>query len=102
MTGSSSGAQSCRQQAPGVTLEDQHGVIHVLAVGAVEEAELLLAMSRIVGGVNIEQNLTPLADLVTANLDELLAQPIVGMHQIASRRRVFPATERGLRTEGVA
>src|ERR1700728_1560645 len=102
MTGSRSRAQSSRQQASGVSLEDQHGVIHVLAVSAVEEAELLLAMSRIVGGVNVEQNLTPLADLVAADPDELLAQPIVGAHQIARRRRVFPATERGLRTERIA
>ena len=102
MTGSSSRAQSCRQQASGVALEDQHGVIHVLAVSSVEEAELLLAMSRIVGGVNVEQNLATLADWVAADPDELLAQPIVGVHQIASRRRVFPATERGLGTEHVA
>lgn len=89
MTGNRSRAQSCRQQASGVALEDQHGVIHVLAVGSVEKAELLLAMSRIVGGVKVEQNLAMLADLVAADPAELLAQPIVGVHQIASRRRVF-------------
>ena len=77
-------------------------MIHVLAVSAVEEAELLLAMSRIVGGIDVEQNLATLADLVAADADELLAQPIVGMHQIASARRVFPATERGLGTERLA
>ena len=75
---------------------------HVLAVAAVEEAELLLAMSRIVGGVNVEQNFTPAADLVATQTDEMLAQQIVGVHQIASRRRVLPATERGLGTERVA
>jgi hypothetical protein len=102
MTGGTSRAQSCRQQASGVTLEDEHGVIHVLAVSAVEEAELLLAMSGIVGGVDVEQNLATRADLITANPDELLAQQIVVVCQIASGRRVFPATERGLRTERVA
>jgi hypothetical protein len=37
----------------GVTLEDEHGVVHMLAVSAVENAELLLAMRGIVGGVDI-------------------------------------------------
>ena len=60
-----------------MALEDQHGVIHVLAVGAVEEAELLLAMSGIVGGIDIEQDLAALADLVAAEADELLAQQVV-------------------------
>jgi hypothetical protein len=45
MAGGISRSQARRQQASGVTLEDQHGVIHVLAITAVEEAELLLAMS---------------------------------------------------------
>src|SRR5438270_13481679 len=75
MTGGVSRTQACRQQASGVTLEDQHGVIHVLAVGAVEEAELLLAVGRIVGGVEIEQDLTALADLIAAEAYELLAEP---------------------------
>ena len=49
-----------------MALEDQHGVIHVLAVGAVEKAELLLAVRGIVGGIDIEQDLAALADLVAA------------------------------------
>ena len=47
-----------------MAFEDQHGMIHVLAVGAVEEAELLLAVSGIVGGIEIEQDFTALANLV--------------------------------------
>jgi len=37
-----------------VAFKDQHGVNHMLAVGAVEEAELLLAVGGIVGGIEIE------------------------------------------------
>ena len=51
MTGGVSRPQARRQQTSGVALEDQHRMIHVLAVGAVEEAELLLAVGGIVGGV---------------------------------------------------
>src|SRR6059036_2064967 len=64
MAGGVSRTQPQRQQASGVTFEDQHGVIHVLAVSAVEEAELLLAVGGIVGGIEVEQDLTALADLV--------------------------------------
>src|SRR5438093_6158859 len=65
--------QPQRQQASGVTLEDQHGVIHVLAVSAVEEAELLLAVGGIVGGIEVKQNLAALSDLLAAETDELRA-----------------------------
>ena len=37
-----------------MALEDQHGVVRLLAVSAVEEAELLLAVGGIVGGMQIE------------------------------------------------
>ncbi len=43
-----------------MTLEDQHGVIHMLAVGAIEEAKLLLAMRGIVGGIDIQEDLAAL------------------------------------------
>ncbi len=102
MTGGVSRPQARRQQASGVALEDQHGVIHVLAVSAVEEAELLLAVGGIVGGIEIEQDLAALADLVAAEADELLAQQVVRAHQIAGGRRVLPAAERGLGAERVA
>ena len=74
MTGGISRPQPRRQQASGVALEDQHGVIHMLAVGAVEEAELLLAVRGIVGGIEIEQDLAALANLVATETDELLEQ----------------------------
>ena len=82
--------------------KNQHGVIQVLAVAAVEEAELLLAVGGIVGGIDVEQNLAALADLVTAEADERLAQSVVAVHQIAGGRRVLPATEGGLGAERVA
>jgi len=84
-----------------VTLEDQHGVIHVLAVGAVEEAELLLAVGGIVGGIDVQQDLAALANLLAAKSEELLQQGVVQLHQIASRRRVLPAAEGGLGAERV-
>ena len=72
--------QARRQQASAVTLEDQHGVVHVLAVGTVEKTELLLAVGRIVGGIDIEQNLTALAHLVAAETDEVLDQSVIEVH----------------------
>src|SRR5579863_3362328 len=63
MTGSIARSQSCAQQASRVTLEDEHGVVHMLVVSPVEDAELLLAMRGIVGGVDIQQDLATLADL---------------------------------------
>ena len=74
----------------------------MLAVSAVEEAELLLAVGGIVGGIEIEQDLPALADLVGAEADELLAQPVVEVHQFAGGRHVLPAAERGLRAQRVA
>jgi len=49
----------------------------VLAVGAVEEAELLLAVSGIVGGIEVEQNLAALPNLLAAQTDELLQQRVL-------------------------
>src|SRR5713226_1800802 len=102
MTGGVSRTQPCRQQASGVTLEDQHGVIHMLVVSAVEEAELLLAVGGVVGGIEVEQNLTALAHLVAAETDELLDQSVVEVHQVAGARRVLPAAQGRLGTERVA
>jgi hypothetical protein len=88
-----------RQQTAGVALEDQHRVIHVLAVGAIEEAKLLLAMGRIVGGIQIEQELAVLPDLFATDADKDLQQRVVQAHEIACRRRVLPPAKRGLGTE---
>ncbi len=99
MTGSIARSQPRRQQASGVTLEDEHGVVHVLAVSAIEKAELLLAMRGIVGGIDIQQDLAALADLFSAEANELIEQGIVQAHQIAGGRRILPAAERGLGAE---
>jgi hypothetical protein len=74
----------------------------VLAVGAVEKTELLLAVGGVVGGIEVEQNLTALAHLIAAETDELLDQSVVEVHQVAGARRVLPATEGGLGAERVA
>src|ERR1700693_278934 len=97
MTGGVSRTQPRSQQASGVALEDQHGVIHVLVVGAVEEAELLLAVGGIVGGIDIQQDLTALANLVATETNELLPQQVVQVYQLARGRRVLPAAESRLR-----
>src|SRR5215472_5220236 len=55
------GRKRAASQASRVALEDEYGMIHVLAVGTVEKAELLLAVGGIVGGVEIEQDLPALA-----------------------------------------
>ena len=73
----------------------------MLTVSAVEEAELLLAVGGIVGGVEVEQNLPALADLLAAEADELLADPVVAVHQLAGGRRVLPAAEGGLGAERI-
>jgi hypothetical protein len=85
-----------------MTLEDQHGMVHVLAVGTVEKTELLLPVGGIVGGIKIEQNLTALAHLVATETDELLAPGVAQAYQIAGAGRVFPTAESGLGTEGIA
>jgi hypothetical protein len=79
-----------------MTLKDQQGVIHVLVITAVEETELLLPVRWIVGGINIEQDLSPLANLFSANLHKPIEQSILQAEEIARRWRVLPATERWL------
>jgi hypothetical protein len=66
-------------------------VIHVLVITAVEETELLLAVSGIVGGINIEQDLSPLASLFSADIHKPIEQGILQLEEIARRRRVLPA-----------
>jgi hypothetical protein len=102
MTGGVSWTQAGRQQTTGVTLEDQPRMVHVLSVGTVEETELLLPVSGIIGGVEIEQDLTALADLLAAEANELLAPSVARTDQIASAGRVFPTAERRLRTQSIA
>ena len=77
-------------------------MIQVLAVGSVEEAELLLAVGGIVGGIEVEQDLAALTNLIAAETDELLTPSVIEAHQIAGGRRVLPAAEGGLGTERVS
>ena len=58
----------------------------MLVVASVEDAELLLAMRGIVGGVDIEQDLAALADLLSAEANELIEQGIVQAHPRRLRR----------------
>jgi hypothetical protein len=55
-----------------MALKNQHGVVHVLTEGAVEEGELLLAMRGVVGRIDVQQDLAALADLLTTQTDELI------------------------------
>ncbi len=85
-------------QASGVALEDQHRVIHV-AVGAVVEAELLLAMRGIVSGIDIQEDLAAPVDLLTTETNALNQQCIVQAHQVTDGRRIFPAADSRLGAE---
>src|ERR1700752_2764066 len=76
-------------------------MVHVLVVAAVEETELLLAVRGIVGGIDVQQNLAALADLLATQTDELIEQSLVQAHQVASGGCILPATESWLRAEGI-
>jgi hypothetical protein len=77
MTRRSATTQARRQQTTGVTLKDQRGAIHVLVVTTVEETELLLSVRWIVGGIDIEQDLSPFANLFSADLHKPIEQSIL-------------------------
>src|ERR1700750_3348906 len=102
MTGSSAPTQTGGQQTTGMPLEDQQRVIHVLVVGAIEEAQLLLSVSGIVGGIDIEQDFATLPNLLSAEADESIEGTIVSAYELAARGCVFPATQSGLRTQRLA
>src|SRR6516164_8509871 len=51
MAGSIVGARSDRAQSSAVALENEPGVRYVLALGAIEEPELLTAVDRVVSGI---------------------------------------------------
>src|ERR1700693_2933561 len=102
MTGSRSSTQPGGEQTAGVAFEDQQRVIHVLAVATIEEAQLLLPMSRVVGGVDIEQDLAAFSHLFTTDADEPIQQGILQTDDLASRRRVLPTAERRLRAQSLA
>ena len=91
MTDNPARPQAGGQQTTGVTLKDQQRVIHVLAIATIKEAELLLSVSRIVGGIDIEQDLSPFADLFPANLHKPIQQSILQSEEIARRRASSPS-----------
>jgi hypothetical protein len=102
VTGSSATAQTGGQQTTGMPLEDQQRVIHVLVVGSIEEAQLLLSVGGIVGGIDIEQDFAALPNLLSAEADEGIEAAIVSADELTGRGRVFPATKSGLRTQRLA
>ncbi len=93
MTTDSSWSQAGGEQTTGVSLKDQQGMIHVLAIATIKEAELLLPVSGIIGGIDIQQDLSPFADLFPADLHKPIEQSILQSEEIARRRRVLPAAE---------
>jgi hypothetical protein len=99
VTTDSSWPQAGGEQTTGVSLKDQQRVIHVLAISTIKEAELLLSVSGIVGGIDIQQDLSSLANLFPADFQKPIQQSILQSEQIARRRRVLPAAESWLRSE---
>ena len=59
-------------------------------------------MRGIVGGVDIQQDLAALANLLATEANELIEQGVVQAHQVAGGRRILPAAERGLGAERVS
>src|SRR5437899_11337100 len=84
-TGRRASPQPSGQQAAGVALEDQQRMVHVLVVGPVEEAQLL-----VVGGVDIEQDLAAPPDLLATDLHKPIQQSVVQEDDLPSGGSVFP------------
>ena len=74
-----------------MTLKDQQRMVHVLSVRAVEETELRLAVGRIIGGIDIEQDFPTLPDLSGTGRDKLLAPSVTRAHPNRGRERSFPS-----------
>ena len=97
MTGSSTSAQPSGQQAAGVALEDQQGMIHVLVVGTVEEAELLMTIGGVVGGIHIEEDLFRVVGLVDhRRCTNQSSKASCRQDDLASRGCVLPSAHGGL------
>jgi hypothetical protein len=101
MTRGRATAQTGCQQTAGMPLEDQERVIHVLVVGSIEEAQLLLSVGGIVSGIDIEQDFAALLNLLSAEAYEGVEPAVVRADDLAGRGRVFPATESLLGTQGL-
>jgi hypothetical protein len=74
-------------------------MVHVLAVGAVKEAELLLPVGRIVRGVEVEQNLPAPPHPRRTRPDEPLHQLLPHRQQFPPPRPVLPSAQRRLRAQ---
>src|SRR5664279_2364097 len=85
-----------RQQVSGVPLEDQQGMIDATIISAVVEAELLLAIGGIGGGVDIQHDLAGGGHAGAAQLRKAATQATIHGHPIALGEAVFPAAEGGL------
>src|SRR5271157_324359 len=96
VAGSGPSAQSGRQQAAGVALEDQQWMIHVLIVGTVEEAQLLMTIGGVVGGIHIQEDLTASSDLFATDAHEPIEQSLLQQNDLASGGRVLPSAQGGL------
>jgi hypothetical protein len=74
-------------------VEDEERVIHVLFVITVEEAELLLAMGGVIGGVHVQDD-----DLAGTGmgLEVQIEKPVREPAQVSGGHLVFEAGERGL------
>ena len=86
--------QHCGQRKAGAAVEDEKRMIHMLLVIAVEEAELLLPMGGIVGGVHVQDDNLPGAGM---GLEVELQQPIGESTQVLGGNPVLEPGQGGLR-----
>jgi hypothetical protein len=93
VTGGGATAQTRCQQTTGMPLEDQERVIHVLVVGSIEEAELLLSAGGIVGGIDVEQDFAALPNLLSAEAYEGVEPAIVSAQMSSRAGGVFSQME---------
>src|SRR2546422_2891538 len=68
-------------------------MVHVLVVGPVEEAQLLVAIGGVVGGVDIEQDLAAPPDLLATDLHKPIQQSVVQEDDLPSGGSVFRSEE---------
>ena len=86
-----------RPDRPTVPVKDDNGLEAVFVIECIEQAQLLMAMHRIEGIVDVEHDLTGRTRKgLAVEPDHLLAHPDQG----ACIGQVFHARDRGLRTQG--
>ena len=87
-------AQHRGQGKAGAAVEDEERVIHMLFVITVEEAELLLTVGRIVGGVHVQDDDLPGTWM---GLEVQIQEPVGEAAQVFGGNLVLKAAESGLR-----